>query len=179
MRAGKRRRPVARHRTPPAEGTDSKTQLMHVGSLRLRRISHRPDGGNASPPTCFQEAAIHLKIGNFLSEEWGHPQGLRLYSTLATAKIGPCNKPRPGRRLTTKPLCPGSCSHWKTLPVECLHQRDRPVPRGRPQAVARDVRCPGRWDERPSHLAPAPCRRQRPCQRRRQQGRARDDPRRR
>ncbi len=84
-------------------------------AARLRRISHRPDGGNASPPTCFQEAAIHLKIGNFLSEEWGHPQGLRLYSTLATAKIGPCNKPRPGRRLTTKPLCPGSCSHWKTL----------------------------------------------------------------
>ena len=58
-------------------------------AARLRRISHRPDGGNASPSTCFQAAAIHLQIGNFLSEEWGHPQGLRLYSTLATAKIGP------------------------------------------------------------------------------------------
>ena len=41
-------------------------------AARLRRISHRPDGGNASPSTCFQAAAIHLKIGNFLSEENGY-----------------------------------------------------------------------------------------------------------
>ncbi len=67
-------------------------------AARLRRISHRPDGGNASPSTCFQEAAIHLKIGNFLSEEWVHPQGLRLYSTLATAKIGPLQQALTGTK---------------------------------------------------------------------------------
>ena len=67
-------------------------------AARLRRISHRPDGGKASPPTCFQEAAIHLKIGNFLSEEWGRAQGLRLYSILATAKIGPLQQAPTGTK---------------------------------------------------------------------------------
>ncbi len=43
-------------------------------AARLRRISHRPDGGNASQSTYFRAAAIHLKIGNFLSKEWGDPQ---------------------------------------------------------------------------------------------------------
>ncbi len=65
---------------------------------RLRRISHRPDGGNASPSTCFQAATIHLKIGNLLSEEWGHPQGLSLYSILATAKIGPLQQAPTGTK---------------------------------------------------------------------------------
>ncbi len=65
---------------------------------RLRRISHRPDGGNASPSTCFQAAAIHLQIGNLLSEEWGHPQGLSLYSILATAKIGPLQQAPTGTK---------------------------------------------------------------------------------
>ena len=32
-------------------------------------------------------------------------------------------------------------------PAERLHQRDRPIPRGRPRAVARDGRRPGRWDD--------------------------------
>ena len=32
-------------------------------------------------------------------------------------------------------------------PAERLHYRDRPIPRGRPRAVARDVRRPGRWDD--------------------------------
>ena len=31
--------------------------------------------------------------------------------------------------------------------AELLHQRDRPIPRGRPRAVGRDVRRPGRWDD--------------------------------
>ena len=34
-----------------------------------------------------------------------------------------------------------------TAPAELLHQRDRPIPRGRPRAVARYVRRPGRWDD--------------------------------
>ena len=34
-----------------------------------------------------------------------------------------------------------------TVPADLLHQRDRPIPRGRPQAVARYVRRPGRWDD--------------------------------
>ena len=67
-------------------------------AARLRRISHRPDGGYASPSTCFQAAAIHLKIGNFLSEEWGRAQGLRLYSILATAKIGPLQQAPTGTK---------------------------------------------------------------------------------
>ena len=32
-------------------------------------------------------------------------------------------------------------------PAELLHQRDRPIPHGRPRAVGRDVRRPGRWDD--------------------------------
>ena len=32
-------------------------------------------------------------------------------------------------------------------PAELLHPRDRPIPRGRPRAVARDGRRPGRWDD--------------------------------
>ena len=32
-------------------------------------------------------------------------------------------------------------------PAELLHQRDRSIPRGRPRAVPRDVRRPGRWDD--------------------------------
>ena len=32
-------------------------------------------------------------------------------------------------------------------PSERLHQRDRPIPRGRPRAVPRCVRRPGRWDD--------------------------------
>ena len=32
-------------------------------------------------------------------------------------------------------------------PSELLHQRDRSIPRGRPRAVPRDVRRPGRWDD--------------------------------
>ena len=32
-------------------------------------------------------------------------------------------------------------------PAQRLHQRDRPIPRGRPRAVARDIRRPGRWDD--------------------------------
>ena len=32
-------------------------------------------------------------------------------------------------------------------PSERLHQRDRPIPRGRPRAVARDGRRLGRWDD--------------------------------
>ena len=67
-------------------------------AARLRRIFHRPDGGNASPSTCFQAAAIHLQIGNLLSEEWGHPQGLSLYSILATAKIGPLQQAPTGTK---------------------------------------------------------------------------------
>ena len=42
-------------------------------ATRLRRISHRPDGGNASQSTYFWAAAIHLKAGDFLSKEWGDP----------------------------------------------------------------------------------------------------------
>ena len=34
-----------------------------------------------------------------------------------------------------------------TAPAERLHPRDRPIPRGRPRAVARDGRRPGRWDD--------------------------------
>ena len=34
-----------------------------------------------------------------------------------------------------------------TAPAELLHQRDRPIPRGRPRAVARDGRRLGRWDD--------------------------------
>ena len=41
-------------------------------------------------------------------------------------------------------------------PSELLHQRDRSIPRGRPRAVARDVRRPGRWDDDPR--TPRPCR---------------------
>ena len=33
-----------------------------------------------------------------------------------------------------------------TAPAELFHQRNRPIPRGRPRAVARDVRRLGRWD---------------------------------
>ena len=40
-------------------------------------------------------------------------------------------------------------------PAERLHQRDRPIPRGRPRAVARDVRRPGRWDD--DRRTPRPC----------------------
>ena len=39
---------------------------------------------------------------------------------------------------------------WRLLPAapsELLHQRDRPIPRGRPRAVPRDVRRLGRWDD--------------------------------
>ena len=32
-------------------------------------------------------------------------------------------------------------------PAELLHPRDRSIPRGRPRAVARDGRRPGRWDD--------------------------------
>ena len=32
-------------------------------------------------------------------------------------------------------------------PAERLHQRDRSIPRGRPRAVPRDGRRPGRWDD--------------------------------
>ena len=32
-------------------------------------------------------------------------------------------------------------------PAELLHQRDRSIPRGRPRAVPRDGRRPGRWDD--------------------------------
>ena len=34
-----------------------------------------------------------------------------------------------------------------TVPADLLHQRDRPIPRGRPRAVARYVRRLGRWDD--------------------------------
>ena len=34
-----------------------------------------------------------------------------------------------------------------TVPADLLHQRDRSIPRGRPRAVPRDVRRPGRWDD--------------------------------
>ncbi len=34
-----------------------------------------------------------------------------------------------------------------TAPAELLHHRDRPIPRGRPRAVARYVRRLGRWDD--------------------------------
>ena len=33
-----------------------------------------PTAGNASQSTYFRAAAIHLKIGHFLSKEWGDPQ---------------------------------------------------------------------------------------------------------
>ena len=39
---------------------------------------------------------------------------------------------------------------WPLLPAEpseLFHQCDRPIPRGRPRAVARDGRRPGRWDD--------------------------------
>ena len=36
---------------------------------------------------------------------------------------------------------------FPAAPSELLHHRDRPIPRGRPRAVARDVRRPGRWDD--------------------------------
>ena len=42
-----------------------------------------------------------------------------------------------------------------TAPSELLYQRDRPVPRGRPRAVGRDVRRPGRWDDDRRTPAPA------------------------
>ena len=34
-----------------------------------------------------------------------------------------------------------------TVPADLLHQRDRPIPRGQPRAVARYVRRLGRWDD--------------------------------
>ena len=40
--------------------------------------------------------------------------------------------------------------HYGLLPLapaERLHQRDRPIPRGRPRAVAKYVRRSGRWDD--------------------------------
>ena len=39
--------------------------------------------------------------------------------------------------------------------AERLHPRDRPIPRGRPQAVPRDVRRPGRWDDDRRLLSPS------------------------
>ena len=50
-------------------------------AARLRRISHRLDGGNSSQSTYFRAAAIHLKIGNFLSKEWGDPQMIAIRTT--------------------------------------------------------------------------------------------------
>ena len=47
---------------------------------------------------------------------------------------------------------------WRLLPLapaERLHQLDRLIPRGRPRAVARDVRRPGRWDD--DRRTPRPC----------------------
>ena len=40
-------------------------------------------------------------------------------------------------------------------PAERLHQRDRPIPRGRPRAVARYVRRPGWWND--DRRTPSPC----------------------
>ncbi len=39
------------------------------------------------------------------------------------------------------------CRLFPAAPAELLHHRDRPIPRGRPRAVARDVRRPGRGDD--------------------------------
>ena len=39
------------------------------------------------------------------------------------------------------------CRLLPLAPAERLHQRDRPIPCGRPRAVARDVHRPGRWDD--------------------------------
>ena len=57
-------------------------------ATRLRRISHRPDGGNASQSTYFWAAAIHLKAGDFLSKEWGDPPTAVLLSTGQVLIVG-------------------------------------------------------------------------------------------
>ncbi len=102
-------------------------------AARLRRISHRPDGGNASPSTCFQAATIHLKIGNLLSEEWGHPQGLSLYSILATAKIGPLQQAPTGTKahhqapLSRLMFLLENASRSPTRSPPASRQRTRPI----------------------------------------------------
>ena len=52
---------------------------------------------------------------------------------------------RPDNEFETDTMVPGRL--LPLAPTELLHQRDRPIPRGRPRAVARDVRRPGRWDD--------------------------------
>ena len=66
-------------------------------ATRLRRISHRPDGGNASQSTYFWAAAIHLKAGDFLSKEWGDPPlALPVVYMTAMVALTECTVVKPG-----------------------------------------------------------------------------------
>ena len=137
----RRARPRRRLRHPPARPADERLadrdprSRLAVLACTVRRVGgpdHEPRPAGRDRPRAWHVLAAGVEPDGPVDADGD--QALVIYEARHPTVLPGGEAARP----------------WDTATgalVELLHHRDRPIPRGRPRAVARDVRRLGRWDD--------------------------------